>query len=547
MKPPRQFGPLPQVRYRPELTHCPHCGARLALSHPVWAKPIQSLERIEHVTSLGFRCSNPSCLFPRVVYRSAQAEARQVKGSGYGLEVVARIGHLRFSRHRTREEIWRQVTTETPVQLSERHVQNLLEVYLALLRASQQDLPERLASTVEEHGGLVVSLDGLQPEQGNEQLWVVREVLSGGVLGAANLQQATGPMLSSLLEPIRASGLPVLGVISDAQESIRLAVAAVFPGVPHQLCQYHALREAAEPLWEADRHLLVEAKKELRGLREVEERTRQPDNPEPTDPASAVVLDTVLALRQTVRERGVLPFDFAGLRALDALSDLGTTLDRCLEKKGDPRLARLRTLIGRAQARCAAPAAELRQAHAWLLEIARRLEPPSPTGPEPPPSGAQVRARVEAGLDEVTAACQTGTLAAWLRPKAEHLVTVLRRLGDGLYHCYDVPGLPRTDNDLEQFYRRLKTQARRITGHKRSDAFVVRVGGFAAYATATSGLSEAELQRQLMGVAAAAWQPQRALLRATQERQTKMRRYHLHRAAYLSDLEARWAQWADPR
>jgi hypothetical protein len=334
MKPPREFGPLPRVRYRPELTYCSHCGARLAHSHPVWAKPIQSLERVEHVTSLGFRCSNPGCPFPRVVYRSAQAEARQVKGSGYGLEVVARIGHLRFSRHCTRDEIRQQLTDQTPVRISERHVQNLLEVYLALLRASQQDLRERLTTAVEAHGGLIVALDGLQPEQGNEQLWVVREVLSGAVLGAANLQQATWPMLSTLLEPIRASGLPVLGVVSDAQESIRLAVAAVFPGVPHQLCQYHALREAAEPLWEADRHLLVEAKQELRGLRDVEERTRRPDAPEPTDPASAVVLDTVLALRQTVRERGLLPLDFAGLRAMDALSDLGATLDRCLEKRG---------------------------------------------------------------------------------------------------------------------------------------------------------------------------------------------------------------------
>lgn len=96
------------------------------------------------------------------------------------------------------------------------------------------------------------------------------------------------------------------------------------------------MREAAEPLWEVDRHLLVEAKKELRGLRDVEERVRRPTDPEPTDPAAAVVLDTILALRQTLRERGLLPFDFAGLRVLAALDDLGETLDRCLAKRGMP-------------------------------------------------------------------------------------------------------------------------------------------------------------------------------------------------------------------
>jgi hypothetical protein len=329
LKAARQFGTLPHVRYRPELRRCPHCGAELVYSHPVWAKAIQSLGRVEHVSNLGFRCSNDNCEHERTVYRSAAAEARQVKGSGYGLDVVARIGYLRFNEHRTREEIWRQVRGQ--VEISERHVQNLLEVYLALLRASQRPLGELLAETVGKHGGIIVALDGLQPEQGNEQLWVVREVLSGKVLAAANLQQASGAVLAGLLWPIKESGVPVLGVISDAQESIRLAVAEVFPDVPHQTCQYHALREAAEPLWEADRHLLVEAKKELRGLREVEERVR---GAAATDAASEVVLDTVLALRQTVRERGVLPFDFAGLRALESLEALDETLDRCLDKRG---------------------------------------------------------------------------------------------------------------------------------------------------------------------------------------------------------------------
>ena len=365
MKPSRQFGPLPHVRYRPELTACPHCGAPLAYRHPVWAKPVQFLGGVEHVTSLGFGCSNPACPFPKAVYRSARAEARQIKGSGYGLDVVVRIGHQRFSAHRTREEIWRALR-DASVAISERHVQNLIEVYLALLRASQHDSTDRLRGIVEEHGGIILALDGLQPEQGNEQLWIVREVFSGTVLGAANLQQASAPVLAALLEPLQALKLPVLGVISDAQESIHLAVAAVFPGVPHQFCQYHVLREAAEPLWEADRHLLVQAKKELRGFRAVEERTRRAETrgapaeeqatssaqavvadgddkdrrtvrlEPPSDSAEAVVLDTVLALRQTVRERGVLPLDFAGVRVMESLDALGTTLDRCLAKRGMP-------------------------------------------------------------------------------------------------------------------------------------------------------------------------------------------------------------------
>jgi hypothetical protein len=215
-------------------------------------------------------------------------------------------------------------------------------------------------------------------------------------------------------------------------------------------------------------------------------------------------------------------------------------------KKGDARLARLRTLIGRAEQRCSGRAAEVRQAHGWLIAIAQCLEPPLPSEADPPPSGAAVRARVETYLTELAEAAAAGRVPAWLRQAIAHLVVVLRRLGHGLYHCYDVPGLPRTDNDLEQFYRRVKSGQRRITGHKRSDAFVVRVGGFAVYATAVGGDAEAAVLPHLAAVPAAAWQQQRATLRANQARQTMMRRFRLHRAAYLADLEARWGQLTDP-
>jgi hypothetical protein len=207
----------------------------------------------------------------------------------------------------------------------------------------------------------------------------------------------------------------------------------------------------------------------------------------------------------------------------------------------------LRELIGRAQQRCRARITELRRVHAGLLELARQLEPPTPEEVESgtPPS-VVVQRRIETHLERVEADLACGRISDWLREPVQHLGVVLRRLGQGLYHCYDVPGLPRTDNALEQFYRRVKTEQRRITGRKRADAFVVRVGGFAVYATAASGTTETVLRAHLASVPAIEWQRQRVHLRQTQARQTKMRRFRLRRAAYLSDLEARWTALSQP-
>jgi len=129
----------------------------------------------------------------------------------------------------------------------------------------------------------------------------VREVLSGTVLSGENLRSASEDVLADLLRPIAQLGLPVLGVISDAQESIRGAVSKVFPNVPHQICQCHVLREAARPLFEIDRHLAVQVRKELGGVREVAEQVARVSA---DDPEREVVEDTILAVRQVTRTNG---------------------------------------------------------------------------------------------------------------------------------------------------------------------------------------------------------------------------------------------------
>jgi hypothetical protein len=48
------------------------------------------------------------------------------------------------------------------------------------------------------------------------------------------------------------------------------AVRAVLPDVPHQLCHFHYLKEAAKPVYEADKHAKKELKKHLRGVRPIE-------------------------------------------------------------------------------------------------------------------------------------------------------------------------------------------------------------------------------------------------------------------------------------
>ncbi len=69
--------------------------------------------------------------------------------------------------------------------------------------------------------------------------------------------------MKDLLAPVVALGVRVLGTISDAQESELLAVEQLWPNVPHQVCQFHALREAIKPAYEADRKVKTAMRKQL--------------------------------------------------------------------------------------------------------------------------------------------------------------------------------------------------------------------------------------------------------------------------------------------
>jgi hypothetical protein len=97
----------------------------------------------------------------------------------------------------------------------------------------------------------------------------------------------------------RPAGAPVEGVISDGPHAIRKAVGSALPAAPHQVCQFHYLREAAKEVYEADRHAKKELKKRVRGVRPIERELEGRNDPE-----SEAVREYCLALRSAITDDG---------------------------------------------------------------------------------------------------------------------------------------------------------------------------------------------------------------------------------------------------
>jgi MULE transposase-like protein len=66
---------------------------------------------------------------------------------------------------------------------------------------------------------------------------------------ARSLLSATHDDLAARIREVKQElEVPIAGVITDGQRSIRAAVAQALPKVPQQLCHFHDLREAAKPI-----------------------------------------------------------------------------------------------------------------------------------------------------------------------------------------------------------------------------------------------------------------------------------------------------------
>ncbi len=254
---------------RPLRCRCVACGSGLWTDYDN-RRTVVTLGQSIRLTLKIRRCHNTACSRHLRPYRP-EAEGRYaLPQHEFGLDVISLVGALRYRERLSVPEMAVRLVQQHGLSICERTVTNLLDRYDELLAVSLSD-DQRLRSLLSQQGRIILALDGLQPDVGHEVLWVLRDCISGEVLLARSLLSGREVDLVTLITTVKSQlQLPIEGVVSDGQQSIRNAVESALPGVPHQLCHFHYLREAARPIYEADRHAKKELKKRVRGVRPIE-------------------------------------------------------------------------------------------------------------------------------------------------------------------------------------------------------------------------------------------------------------------------------------
>jgi len=296
-------------------------------------RTVTTLGGVYRLTLKVYRCWNPACPRFHQVYRPEEEGAWALPHGEFGLDVIALVGTLRYQQQRSIPQIHQELLRRG-IQVAPRTVTDQLYRYeelLALHLADRKRVQERLSKQEQ----VILAIDGLQPDVGHEVLWVLRDCGSGEVLLARSLLGATEDDLVPLLEEVAALcqgvEVPIVGVISDGQQSLRKAVARALPGIPHQLCHFHYLREAAKPIADADRHAKKELKKHVRGVRPLERALEGR-----TDEEAQVGRGYCLAVRSALTDDGQPPLEASGLKLQERLQAIDDSLARVAEKRDCP-------------------------------------------------------------------------------------------------------------------------------------------------------------------------------------------------------------------
>ena len=132
-------------------------------------------------------------------------------------------------------------------------------------------------------------------------------------------------------------------------------------------------------------------------------------------------------------------------------------------------------------------------------------------------------------------ACQGA--AGYFEPGILHFLKVTNSYWTGLFHCHSIPGLPKTNNDLEHTFGKLRHHQRRCTGRKVAPASLVLRGSVQLVACIATQISTFHT-KHLASIPVEDWRKLRSRLEQHRINRVKQLQFRRSPVDYLNNLES---------
>ena len=255
------------------------------------------------------------------------------------------------------------------------------------------------------------------------------------------------------------------------------------------------------------------------------------------------------AVRDALNRSSRKPLQCGGLRGYDQLVAIDRHLqERRMQHGPDAYLDQLHERVQNALRSAASQADQVRQTHAFLVQVERYLAQAHGSGPKPDTSeidtprsdSKTVRQELDKMFSGLVQPSKTCPLA---RRLARRWRAMLKSWLPHILHCYDIPGLPRSNLDLEGTFGTLRRDQRRISGRKETSP--IRI--FGPGAIALLALDDEEVLPLLQSVSPETYWSQRRRQEECEEPHRWLTRLHRDPTRALSQVDEQFYQVVNAR
>ena len=255
------------------------------------------------------------------------------------------------------------------------------------------------------------------------------------------------------------------------------------------------------------------------------------------------------AIRDALNRSSRTPFQCGGLRGYDQLVGINLHLqERRMQRGPDAYLDQLHERVQNALRSATSQADQVRQTHAFLVKVERYLAQAHCSGPKPDTSETNVSTpHSETVRQELEKMASDLVQRSKICPLARRLARRWRAMHKSwlphILHCYDIPGLPRSNLDLESAFGTLRRSQRRISGRKETSP--IRV--FGPGAIALLALDDEQILPLLQSVSPDIYWSERRRQEECEEPHRWLTRLHRDPTRALSQVDEQFYQVVNAR